>query len=135
MTNRELARIEDLELDGDPGAAALGVKGSRDTGPRVLEGLLGACREGPKLGLHSQAPVGTSAASRALTKEAVPASPSPSQLAVSPEFTVSGCPSCVSTADGESTQKGKHVFPTSIHSHFEKEKGTKFLLTDRQRRG
>lgn len=72
MTNRELARIEDLELDGDPGAAALGVKGSRDTGPRVLEGLLGACREGPKLGLHSQAPVGTSAASRALTKEAVP---------------------------------------------------------------
>lgn len=33
--------IEDLELDGEPGAAALGVKGNGGTGPRVLEGMLG----------------------------------------------------------------------------------------------
>jgi len=38
-------------------------------------------------------------------------------------------------ADRESTQKGRHVFPTSIHSHFDREKGTTFLLKDRQHRG
>lgn len=105
--------------------------GLKATGARALgfwRGCWGLrlCREGPKLGLHSQALVGTSAAPRALAEEAVPASPSPSQLAVSAEFTVSGRPSCVSMADRESTQKGKHVFPPSIHSHFDREKGPRF---------
>lgn len=40
-TNGELARIRDLELDGDPGTAAWGNKGSGDMGPRVWEGTLG----------------------------------------------------------------------------------------------
>lgn len=68
-------------------------KGSRDRDPRVLEVRrgtgMGGVPEEPKLGLHFQTPVGTSAASRALTEEALPASLSPSQLAVRAEFTVS----------------------------------------------
>lgn len=86
------------------------------------------------LGVHSQTPVGTPAIPRALAKEAISASPSPSQLAMQAEFTVSAVLR-VSTTDGKSTQKGKHVFSTSIHSHFEWEKGTTFLLNDRQCRG
>lgn len=86
------------------------------------------------LGVHSQTPVGTPAIPRALAKEAISASPSPSQLAMQAEFTVSAVLR-VSTTDGKSTQKGKHVFSTSIHSHFEWEKGTTFLLNNRQCRG
>lgn len=74
---------------------------------------------------------GSPAIPRALAKEAISASPSPSQLAMQAEFTVSAVLR-VSTTDGKSTQKGKHVFSTSIHSHFEWEKGTTFLLNDRQ---
>lgn len=71
-TNRELAGIQDLGMDGDPMAAALVAKGSGDTDPRTLEvrlelgrgGLKGQCL-GSTLTL-----VGTSAAPRALSKEA-----------------------------------------------------------------
>lgn len=94
MTNWELTGIRDLKFDGDPMAVTLVAKGSRDRDPRVLEvrqgtGMGGGVPEEPKLGLHFQTPVGTSAASRALTEEALPASLSPSQLAVRAEFTVS----------------------------------------------
>lgn len=97
MTNRELTGIRDLKLDGDPMAVTLVAKGSRDTDPTVLEVRRGTGvgwgPEGPKL----RTPVGTSAASRALVEEALPASLTPSQLAVRDEFTVSAvlyvCPS------------------------------------------
>lgn len=72
-TNRELAGILDLNLDGDPVAAALVAKGSGDTDPRTLEVRLelegGEGPEGPTLG-STLTPVETSAAPRALSKEA-----------------------------------------------------------------
>lgn len=56
-TDRELARIQDLELDGDPGVWWLK---AAETDPRVLEvkrgsrGWGGGGAEGLKLGLHPQ---------------------------------------------------------------------------------